>query len=76
MKNTEFELIAKADEMKTIPVNGRVHVVRSTEYRYGRYPEPNYQSTGMALVAVLKKGQTLDDFKKQWVEMKLKQNDY
>ena len=64
------------ESMKIIIVHGYQHIImpyrRTMVNENIVYPNPNYRGTGMALVGVLKKGQTLNQFKKQWLKNKKK----
>lgn len=66
---------AQASQMKIINTFGRRHVIRPLTRESSAYPEPNYKGTGKAFVGILRGDQSLDDFKKEWVEKKLKIND-
>jgi len=58
--------------MKTIHVKNRDHVLIKRDRSSTIYPEPNYRNTNMALVGILKHGQSLDSFKSDWVKRKIK----
>ena len=54
-------------------VHGRTHILsESHNFRGKVYPDPDYMGTGLALVGVLKPGQSLEEFKKEWIERQLK----
>ena len=46
----------------TIKVNGRVHVLTECTRSGARTPQANYEGTGLALVAVLGKKESLKSF--------------
>jgi hypothetical protein len=53
-----------------LQVNGREHVVKrvtrsGTDSEGVPYPEPNYRGPGMALCGILRKGQTLQEWKNE-----------
>lgn len=80
MEKQQKNFAAIADQFQIKIVNKRKHIVSSHIHRIDKtnlgkiYPQPNYMGTGMALVGVLH-NQTFDQFKKSWVERKLKQLD-
>jgi len=68
------------DNFQIIDVDGQSHVVKEC-YRPGHYldpdtrekipvDQPNYRGTGMCLCGILKKGQTLDEFTRLYIEKK------
>jgi len=48
---------------KTITVHSRTHVLTDYDRNNKVYPNPNYKNTGMALVGILRKDETL----KEWI---------
>ena len=56
---------------KTTVMQGRLHVIRQIGERQG-YPLPNFNGTGQALCGLLKKGETLDQWRKR-LEGRLKE---
>ncbi len=74
-------MVKKLDEIsnnfKIVEVHDRQHVISFIlvhAERKGRYPEPNYKGTTGALVGILKKSQTLADFKMKWLSRIILQN--
>jgi 16S rRNA U516 pseudouridylate synthase RsuA-like enzyme len=72
------ELIKATEQMKVLIVEGRRHVVRPFQRSFGNQEEgfvvkrANYLNTGKALCGVLSSGQTLDAFKQEWIDRRLK----
>lgn len=69
------EAIAATNQMSTINHNGRKHVIRNIVREGVRcgsklepIPDPNFLGTNCALVAVLRKGETLSSFKDNWIK--------
>ena len=59
----------QASQMNVITVNGRQHVIRVVDRNFKKdLPDPNYRGTGQALVGILKKNETLEQFRADWVE--------
>jgi hypothetical protein len=76
------ELIKQAESMSVYYSFGRMLVLRPYERRFKAKVEnksyavgANFKNTGLALCGVLVDGQTLGSFRKQWIELKLKDND-
>ena len=66
--------ISEANTMSLIRVYGHNHVIRPFKrgISINDFSEPNYLGTGEAFVGILKKYQTFEDFKSDWVKMKKK----
>lgn len=60
----------QAATMQLITSVNRKHVVMPFIRNAYPFDEPNYLNTGMALVGVLRKDQTLGEFRQEWIEMK------
>lgn len=62
-----------AELFQTKVVHKRTHVLSVPKnFRYKAYPDPDYMGTGTALVGILNHGQSIEDFKKEWIERQLK----
>lgn len=61
----KITLREKADLMRTVELGSQVHVIVPD---YNR--SPNYLMTGRAFVAILKPGETLEDFRDYWIRRK------
>jgi hypothetical protein len=57
-----------------ITVSNREHVICESEPRQG-HKQPNYFGTGKSLCGVLKKGETLEHWKKRLKKKRLFQNE-
>ena len=68
MGKVRFE--KQANEMTVINVNNKQHVIRPFIRDYPNYPKPNYRNTGCAFVGILKKEETLNQFKTKWADKK------
>lgn len=71
MKPTKEEIISHVNSMRTFSLNHRTHVIVPIERYDETFPDPNYCDTGCAGVGVLKKGQTLNEFKEKYLKDKL-----
>ena len=60
----------QAATMQLITSVNRKHVVMPFLRNAYPFAEPNYLNTGMALIGVLRKDQTLDEFRQEWIELK------
>jgi len=60
----------QAASMCLVTSVNRKHVVMPFVRDDPHWPEPNYLNTGMALVGVLQAGQTLTEFRNDWITMK------
>lgn len=49
---------------KLIDIDGHTYVIGPIQVGYGR-EEPNFRGTGMALLGALKRGETLDGWRKR-----------
>ena len=73
------ELIRATEQMKVLIVEGQRHVIRPFKRSFGNQEEgfvvkrANYLNTGKALCGVLSPGQTLDAFKQEWIDRRLKE---
>lgn len=62
-----------AELFQTKVVHKRTHVLSVPQnFRYKAYPDPDYLGTSMALIGILNPGQSIDDFKKEWIERQSK----
>jgi len=69
MEKADLEKEAKM--MNVIKVYGKQHVIRPVDRNFRNYkdlPSPDYMHTGQALVGILKKNETLKQFRANWVE--------
>lgn len=64
------EILEIANDMETISVCKRQHVIATAERRSTFYPEPNYLGTGKAFLGVLKNYETLEEFRDKWIKQK------
>jgi len=75
MKQTHAQIEKEAAAMHLMTVNGRHHVLRPFSRGDEKIPEPNYLGTNLALCGILQHGQTFEQFKEDWVAMKLSFDD-
>ena len=60
----------QASKMYIQNVHSKQHVIMPFYRANNGYPDPNYNNTNCALVGVLKKGETLEKFRKNWIKRK------
>lgn len=70
LNTIESRLREQASQMSTTTVLGRLHVIRPFS-REANLDQPNYNGTGQAFVGILNEGNTLEQFKKDWVKSRL-----
>ena len=70
---TKDELIHEMNSFSYMKIYGRMYVLRPIE-RDARYncPNPDFIGTHNALVGIGRKGETLEEFKKRWLEIRMK----
>mgnify|MGYP001056436153 CR=1 FL=1 len=59
-----------ADEMSILHVGLHKHIVRPFSRNSSKYPEPDYNKTGMAFCGLLK-NKTFGMFKKDWINQRI-----
>lgn len=62
------EIRKEANQMRLFMFSGRRMVLRPFKRNSRYYRDPNYMRQNLALCGVLKKSETLDDFKKRWIK--------
>jgi hypothetical protein len=58
----------EAETMKVMSINGKYHVIK---HSFRNAYECDYKGTGMVLAGILKPGQSLEDFKNEWMKEKM-----
>lgn len=69
MEESNFE--QEANQMNLITVYRKQHVIRVVNREHRYIPEPDYLRSGHALVGILNEGETLEQFRKRWIEKKI-----
>lgn len=69
VKIRDFE--SEATEMQVITIYGKSHVIRPV-LRDNKYSDPNYLDTTQALIGILKKHETFEQFKAEWIRKEIK----
>ncbi len=56
--------------MTLFRINTRDHVLTPVDREYTAYPSANYESTQLGLCGILKRGETLESFKDDYIKRK------